>query len=102
MTGSARRAFLAGVLVANSAPHLGSFVAGRRHLSPLGGRAAGPTANLVWGLANAVCGYLLLRGAPPPNDTQRWDSTLLAFEAGAATWSLWSVSSETVLRTSSN
>lgn len=41
------RSVVAGVLVANSAPHLATAVAGRQHLTPLAGRDSPPAVNLV-------------------------------------------------------
>jgi hypothetical protein len=92
------RAFFCGVLVANSVPHIGSGVTGHHHLTPVRGRRSGPVTNLVWGLGNATAGYLLLwttHGGRP----RRWDDSLVAFEAGAAAWALWSVGSERAMRT---
>ncbi|PYF97353.1 hypothetical protein SAMN05216184_11562 [Georgenia satyanarayanai] len=91
-------ALLSGVLVANSAPHLASAVAGRRHLTPLAGRDSSPAVNGAWGAANLAGGLLLLRraaGAPSPS---RWDERLPWFEAGAAAFSVWMAGSEIVLR----
>jgi hypothetical protein len=55
------RSLIAGVLVANSAPHLASAAAGRWHLTPLAGRNSGLAVNAVWGTLSLV-GGLLLRG----------------------------------------
>jgi len=58
------RSVVAGVLAANSAPHLATAVAGRQHLTPLAGRDSPPAAvNLVWAAANLLGGALVLRGA---------------------------------------
>lgn len=92
------RALVSGALVANSLPHIASGVTGRRHLSPLGGRRSGPVANLAWALGNAVAGCLLLRTLPGRHG-QRWDSSLVASEAGAAAWAAWAVASERAMRT---
>ncbi|MFI7614282.1 hypothetical protein ACIBP6_23915 [Nonomuraea terrae] len=46
------RSFVAGLLVSNSAPHLATTMAGRRHCTPLTGKRSGPGVNLVWGPAN--------------------------------------------------
>lgn len=96
---AALRAAASGALVVNAVPHVASAVTGRRHLTPVAGRRSGPTINLLWGLGSAVAGYRLL-GRPQPRDGDRWDTTLVAFEAGAAAWGVWSVLSEAVLRTS--
>jgi hypothetical protein len=57
------RSVVAGVLVANSAPHLATAVAGRQHLTPLAGRDSPPAVNLVWAATNLLGGALVLRGA---------------------------------------
>lgn len=89
---SRRLSFLAGVLLANSVPHLASAVAGRRHMIP-GRRAAPPAANLAWAAANLAGGCLLLhRSARDGTDT--WDSRLVAVEAGALALSAWMFGSE--------
>jgi hypothetical protein len=75
------RAFLGGVLVANSAPHLATAAAGRRHLTPLAGRESSAGVNLAWAAANLLGGCLLLRMTGGAGGG-RWDSRLLAFEAG--------------------
>ncbi|TDE95971.1 hypothetical protein EXU48_06910 [Occultella glacieicola] len=88
--------FLAGVLLANSVPHLGTAVASRTHLTPLAGAESPPVVNLVWGAANAVGGLALLSAGTRPGGG-RWDRRLIAFEAGAAAFSLWMVASEALL-----
>jgi hypothetical protein len=90
-------AFVGGLLVANSAPHLASAVAGHTHLTPVRGRNSSPRVNLVWGLANAVGGLALTRACARTGE-RRWDGSLLAFEAGAATFAMWMATSEAVLR----
>src|SRR4051812_45955686 len=90
-------AFAAGVLVANSAPHLATAVSGRIHLTPLAGKESSPRINLVWGLANALGGLALTRACTRTAE-RRWDQSLIAFEAGAATFALWMAASEAVLR----
>ncbi len=95
--GSPRRSFVAGLLVGNSAPHLATAVAGRRHLTPLAGRESGPLVNAVWGAANLVGGLLAL--APTRGSGRdRWGGDLVAFELGVVTFAAWMVASETVLR----
>lgn len=90
-------AFAAGVLVANSAPHLASAVTGRTHLTPLAGRQSSPKVNLLWGLGNAVGGLALTRACAGPGD-RSWDRTLIAFEAGAAALATWMAVSEAIWR----
>jgi hypothetical protein len=91
------RAAVAGVLVANSAPHLATAVAGRRHLTPLAGRDSAPAVNLAWAAANLVGGALVLRGAAAARQPGRWDDRLVAFEAGYLAWALWMTVSEYLL-----
>lgn len=99
MLGGVRlRAFVAGVLVGNSAPHLATAVTGRRHLTPLAGGGSGPGVNGLWGAVNLLAGLLLLTP-----DTHRepgaWDDDLLAFEGGVLALAAWMVATERVLRT---
>jgi hypothetical protein len=92
------RMFIAGVLAANSGPHLATAAAGRRHLTPLAGRESPPAVNLAWAAANLLGSCLLLRtGAGSGRRSDRWDSRLLAFEAGYLGWALWMAASEYVL-----
>jgi hypothetical protein len=89
------RAFIAGLLVSNSAPHLGTAVTGHRHLTPLAGKRSGPAVNLIWGLGNLAGGLLLLRSvARAEGPDQRWDSRLVAFESGCVTFAMWMALSE--------
>ncbi len=83
------RAAVAGVLVANSAPHLATAVSGRRHLTPLAGRDSSPAVNLAWAAANLLGGALLLRDPAPAGHPARWDARLVAFEAGYLAWAVW-------------
>ncbi|MFC4531295.1 hypothetical protein [Sphaerisporangium dianthi] len=84
------RAFIAGLLVSNSAPHLATAVTGHRHLTPLAGRGSGPAVNLAWGLANLAGGLVLLRtAARADRPGERWDSRLVAFESGCVTFAMW-------------
>lgn len=92
------RAAAAGVLVANSAPHLATAVAGRRHLTPLTGRDSAPAVNLAWAAANLLGGALVLRGAAGDRQPGRWDDRLVAFEAGYLGWALWMAASEYLLK----
>ncbi|SEB36258.1 hypothetical protein SAMN04489806_0150 [Paramicrobacterium humi] len=88
------RSFVAGVLVANSAPHLATAASGRRHLTPLGGRDSGPRVNAVWGLLNLGVGLALLlrrRGAPA-----RWNADLPRFEAGFLVFAVWMALAERI------
>lgn len=92
---------LSGVLVANSAPHLASAVAGRRHLTPLAGRRSSPAVNGAWGVANLAGGLLLLRRAAGAPSAAPWDERLHWFEAGAAAFSVWMAGSELAMRVNS-
>lgn len=88
----------AGVLVANSAPHLASWAAAREHLTPLPGRRSSPRVNLLWGATNLLGGLALARRAArrPPAD-RRWDRRLVWFEGGWAGFAAWIVASEALL-----
>ena len=94
MTARRRRlvaAYFAGVLCANSLPHLATAVSGHRHLTPLAGKQSSHWVNLVWGAGNLAAGLVLIsrqRGGA------RWDSRLVAFDAGAATFAAWMVLSD--------
>lgn len=92
------RSFVAGVLVANSTPHLATAVTGRRHRTPLGGRGSGPGANAAWGGISLLAGLLLLspdrHRVPAP-----WNDDLVAFEAGAAVLATCAAGLERLLRT---
>lgn len=94
-------AFVAGVLCANSIPHLATAVAGRRHLTPIGGPRSSPRINAAWGAANLVGGLALIarsaHGARDAHSEERWDSRLVAFDLGAAVFAAWMVSSEAAL-----
>jgi len=92
-------AFAAGVLCANSLPHLATAVTGHEHLTPLGGRRSSRVVNAVWGLMNLVGGLALIRGVD--SGGRRWDSKLVAFGAGAAVFAAWMAGSEAVLRMNS-
>ncbi|MEL7975843.1 hypothetical protein AAG589_08245 [Isoptericola sp. F-RaC21] len=85
-------AFVGGLLVGNSAPHLASAATGREHLTPLAGRESSPLVNLAWGAANLAGGLALLRAAAGPG--RRWDRRLVAFEAGVVTFAVWMAASE--------
>jgi hypothetical protein len=93
------RAFLAGVLTANSLAHLATAAAGKEHLTPLAGRSSGPAVNAAWGAANLVGGLVLVRAAGGPQ--RRWDHRLVAFDAGAAVFAAWMAGSEGLGRVSS-
>jgi hypothetical protein len=90
-------AFVGGLLVGNSAPHLATAVTRRTHLTPLAGKDSSPAVNLVWGLGNALGGLALAR-ACTRSGGRRWDRSLVAFEAGVATFATWMAASEAVLR----
>lgn len=88
--------FLAGAMLANSAPHLATAATGRKHLTPLAGKDSSPTVNLVWGLGNLVGGIVMARScATDHGDT--WDRSLNIFEAGVAAVGTWMFVSEFVM-----
>ncbi|MGP4024593.1 hypothetical protein [Actinomadura sp. 3N407] len=97
MRSSRVQSFIAGVLVANVAPHLATAVTGRRHLTPLAGRDSGPAANAVWAGLNLVAGVALLRRARQAGDAPadpRWNADLVAFETGALALAAWMAGTE--------
>jgi hypothetical protein len=89
--------FVGGLLVGNSAPHLATAVTGRTHLTPLAGRESSAVVNLIWGLSNALGGLALTRACTRSGE-RRWDRSLIAFEAGVATFATWMAASEAALR----
>ncbi|MFC5299303.1 MAG: hypothetical protein ACTIMA_10295 [Brachybacterium tyrofermentans] len=89
-------AFTAGVLCANSLPHLATAVTGRRHLTPIGGAQSAPWINAAWGTANLLAGLALARRVA--GGEGRWDSRLVAFDLGAAAFATWMASSEAAMR----
>ena len=89
------RAFVAGVLAANSLPHLATAASGREHLTPLRGPRSNRWVNLAWGAANLL-GGLVLVGVRA--DGRRWGRDLVAFDAGAATFAVWMAASESLLK----
>jgi hypothetical protein len=97
MSSSRVLSFLAGVLVANSAPHLATAVTGRRHLTPLAGKDSGPRANAVWAAANLAGGALLLRRARR-GGSAAWGGDLVAFETGYLAFASWMAGSERILK----
>lgn len=97
MRSSRVQSFLAGILVANSAPHLATAITGRRHLTPLAGRDSGPRANAVWAAANLAAGALLLRRTRRAGSTT-WDGDLVAFETGCVVFASWMAGSERILK----
>lgn len=104
MPSSRIRSFIAGVLVANSAPHLATAAAGRRHLTPLGGRESGPGINAVWGALNLAGGLILLarsqkKSRSQPNEARRWNGDLPSFETGYLAFAVWMAVSERLLKT---
>lgn len=89
------RSFIAGALMANSAPHMATATAGRRHLTPLAGADSGPAVNGIWSAMNVAGGVLLLRAGRVGN-VRRWDEDLLAFETGYLVFAAWMAGSERV------
>lgn len=95
---SIARSFLAGVLAANSLPHLATALTGHRHLTPLRGSGSSSRVNLLWGCANVLAGAALLRSARDRDGGGRWDARLVAFDAGAATFAAWMAVSEATMK----
>lgn len=96
MVSTRTRSVIAGVLVANSAPHLASAAAGHEHLTPLAGRRSGPGVNALWAVANLVGGLALLRRGRSPGTT-RWGVELRSFEAGYLAFAAWMALSERLM-----
>ena len=90
-------AFVAGSLVANSAPHMATAVTGRRHLTPLGGRDTGPGLNGAWSALNIGAAIGLLAWSARGKGA-RWDADLVAFGLGHVVFSAWMAASEAVAR----
>ncbi|PFG31833.1 hypothetical protein [Paramicrobacterium agarici] len=105
MPSSRTRSFIAGLLVANSAPHLATAVSARRHLTPLGGRDSGPGVNGIWGALNLAGGLALLAkggvatGARKRGTSARWNDDLPSFEAGCLVFAAWMALSEHLMAT---
>ncbi|GAA1490435.1 hypothetical protein [Brachybacterium sacelli] len=99
-------AFVAGLLCANSLPHLATAAAGRCHLTPIGGAESSRGINAAWGAANLIGGLALIahsaRGeglsAGSVRGEERWDSRLVAFDLGAAVFAAWMAASEATLQ----
>ncbi|MFD0906055.1 hypothetical protein [Actinomadura sediminis] len=94
MNASRVQSFFAGMLVANSAPHIATAVSGRRHLTPLAGRDSGPVTNGVWAGLNLAGGAALLLAARKGKAGVRWDRDLVAFETGYLAFASWMALSE--------
>lgn len=85
----------AGVLCANSLPHLATAAAGRTMLTPLAGRDSPATVNALWGATNLLAGLVLMRaasGRPAEAGTARE-----AFGIGVVAFSAWAVMGERLL-----
>lgn len=92
------RSFIAGILMANSAPHAATAAAGLTHLTPLAGADSGPVVNGIWSAMNVAGSVLLLR-AGRNGSTRKWDDDLLAFEAGYLVFAAWMAASERLFST---
>lgn len=88
-------AYAAGVLCANSLPHLVTAVAGERLMTPFAGRGSSRFANLLWGGTNLTAGLVL---AARNHEARCWTGHLATFGAGAASFSAWSVVAEKVFK----
>jgi hypothetical protein len=73
----------AGIFLANTVPHFVHGISGDSFPSPFanppGKGLSSPTVNVLWGLANLLAGYILLR-AGKVSRTNKW--SLLAFFVG--------------------
>lgn len=88
-----RSAFVAGVLSANSAPHLVTAARRDRMLTPLAGPESGPLANLAWGTINLSAAVAMMVRAS--RRLAGRSGGLLAFTAGATAFAVWAVVYET-------
>lgn len=91
-----KTSFAAGLLFANSSPHLATLITGRRHLTPLAGRSSGPVVNGIWAGLNLLAGVALLQPSRR-RKTPAWDEDLHAFELGCLTFAGWMALSERYL-----
>ena len=72
--------FFAGAFLANALPHLVRGISGDAFPSPFsnppGKGLSSPTVNVIWGLANLLIGYLLLRFGKVASE-KKWSLILL-------------------------
>ncbi|MGP5033876.1 hypothetical protein [Brachybacterium alimentarium] len=86
----------AGVLCANSLPHLATAAAGRTMLTPLAGRDSPATVNALWGGAtNLLAGLVLMRAAS--GRSAEAGTAREAFGIGVVAFSAWAVMGERLL-----
>ncbi|MGP5076628.1 hypothetical protein ACTXKZ_01060 [Brachybacterium alimentarium] len=85
----------AGVLCANSLPHLATAAAGRTMLTPLAGRESPAAANALWGSANLLAGLLLMRACS--GSSAEAGPRREAFGIGVVAFSAWAVMGERLL-----
>jgi len=73
--------FFAGMFLANTIPHFVHGISGDSFPSlfahPPGKGLSSPTVNVVWGLANLVIGYILLR-AGKVSQANKWSLLVLS------------------------
>lgn len=81
------------MLVANSAPHLATAVANRRHFTPLGFKESGAGVNALWAGLNLAGGVALLLPSRSGGG-RRWDADLVAFEVGCVVFAAWMAGTE--------
>ena len=83
--------FFAGFFLANFVPHFVQGVSGNSFPSPFanppGKGLSSPTVNVLWGLANLLIGYILLRTGKVSR-TNKW--SLVVFFTGVACCSIMS------------
>ena len=81
--------FLAGLFLANTVPHFIHGVSGDKFPSPFanppGRGLSSPFVNVLWGFANMLAGYFLLRGGKLSRE-KMW--SLVAFFAGVLCMSI--------------
>lgn len=89
--------YAAGVLAANSLPHLATATTGNRLLTPLAGEQSDRWVNLLWSGMNLAAGLGLLAAGSRGNQQLPWPRQLRAFEAGVLSFSVWGVIYEVAL-----
>lgn len=92
-------AYAAGILCANSLPHLATAAAGQQLMTPLSGPNSGRWANLAWGGANLTAGLALMVGSR--GEPHHWIERLGPFGAGTASFAAWGVIGEKLFKFSS-
>lgn len=76
-------AFVAGMFLTNSLPHIVSGVIGEIHMTPFGKKSS-PIVNVVWGYVNLVLGVWVLQASGGTlNDLITFNSFAISFWIGS-------------------